>query len=129
MTAVGDILKSTDPDSPDLQVLGATEEGAWIVQEADEFGTPRSIEPEEIVAYGVDSAPERRSELEGWRKIGEGTRRRPVLPARPLTPEQALAQGQATTVEGDGEPKLWAPVIFTDSAPWLRRAGGGDGTD
>jgi hypothetical protein len=124
MTAVGDILKSSDPDRPDLRVLGATEAGEWIVRENDEFGEARTLEPDEFSAYGVTGTPERRSEQEGWNRLADGLRQpRRVLPERPLTPEQLLAAGEGTPVSADGDGWAGHPgVVFSDSAPWLRRA-------
>ena len=135
MTKIGDIL--THDELPEVRVVGAAE-GTWVIEEVELSDGPRIISPEERAAYGVHDTPRDMSSAEAWAKIGEsfGSKRREILPERPRSPEQTLAQGEGSKptfqIDGrvyevgeapelEGQPQSWrgTRVYTTDEAPWL----------
>lgn len=126
MTKIGDRLTSPNDELPELEVVGGDPAaGKFIVNEVEEPGGPRYLEPDEAAEYGVHAAPVKGDEDAGWRALADSpSRGRRILGDVPLTPEQALARGEATPVAADatdtGEPRRWPRLIFTEDAPWLR---------
>jgi hypothetical protein len=91
------------------------------VEDADEFSSgPRLLDRTgAATVYGIEEVPQRGDEQAGWDALAKA-HTRPLIPERPLTPEEALATGKATPVSEDGEGGAWGRVWFADDAPWLR---------